>query len=502
MSTPLLSSVLEATTVAQEESIGKMERFGSLSRWSSLAYWLRLSPDEPPPSKRAVLDRLSIDIALIDRLVGEQLDAVLHHPRFQALEASWLGLQRLTEQVEDADDNVKIRLLDVTWRELVRDLDRAIEFDQSHLFRKVYTAEFGMPGGEPFGVLLGDYAIRHGRSQTHPEDDVGALRSIAQVAAASFAPFVAGAHPSLLDLDSFRDLERPIDLGHAFVDPAHTAWNALRDLEDTRFVGLTLPRTLMRLPYRDDPVRADGFRYEEDVTAPDGSHYLWGSAIYAFGEVLIRTFIENGWMAGIRGVERDSETGGLVTTLPGDWFQTDAPELVPKGSLEVQLTDDQEKELGELGFIPLSHCQGTALAAFYGNQSIQRWRDPAREGKSRTVAEINAKLSSMLQYMFCVSRFAHYVKVIGRDKVGSHARASEIERLLNDWLISYATSNESAPPEVQAKYPLRDARVEVREIPGRPGVYQSIVHLRPHFQLDQMTSSVKLVTELFATSQL
>ena len=501
MPSSLLDSVLDTTLAAAAEGESKLDRFVALGDWDALAFWLRLEEDGEIPTPAEITGRLTYDVALIDELLSRQIDVILHTRDLQRLESSWRGLRRLTRAVDD-DDHVKIRLLDVTWAELAKDLERAIEFSQSHLFSKIYSAEFGMPGGEPFGVLIGDYEIRHTRTSKHRTDDIGTLRAIAEVAAAAFAPFIASAHPALFGLDSFAELERSIDLHRVFSGPEYTAWNSLRKLEDVRFVGLTLPRTLMRQPYGDDPGRADGFRYQEDISAPDGASFLWGSAGWAFAEVLVRTFQESGWMANIRGVTRDRESGGLVTTLPAPLFRTDPASEVTMGSLEVQLTDDQEKDLGDLGFIALSHCHGTPFAAFYGNQSLQRWIDPAQEAKSRTVGEVNAKLSSMLQYMFCVSRFAHYVKVICRDKLGSYSGADEIERVLNDWLVSYATSNESASAETHAKYPLRDARVEVQEIPGRPGIFQSVVHLRPHYQLDQMTSSVKLVTELFASREI
>lgn len=494
---PMLSRLLDPNDSIDSASAGGST--GVDPDWRLLVRWLGLSAGEPLPNRSRVLGLLAYAIAEIDERIGRQLDAVLHHPRFQALEGAWRGLRRLAERVDDAEDRIKIRLLDVTWKELVRDMERSIEAEQSQLFRRVYSAEFGTPGGEPFGVLIGDYRIRHRRSQDHPEDDVGALRGIGQVAAAAFAPFIASAHPSLFGIDSFRELERSIDLSRNFASAEYAAWNSLRKLDDSRFIGLTLPCVLLRLPYRDDSLRADGFVYREDVSAPDGSGYLWGSAAWAFGEVLIRAFTQCGWLAAIRGVERDSDSAGLVTNLPAESFRTDAKGVVQKSAVEVQLTSEQEKEIGELGFIPLTHCHGTPYAAFYGNQSIHAYTGQAVARSARTTLEINEKLSSMLQYMFCVSRFAHYVKVIARDKLGSFTRAEEIESLLNNWLVDYATSGEGASAEVQAKYPLREARVEVREAPGRPGIYQTIVHLRPHYQLDQLTSSVKLVTELFAS---
>jgi type VI secretion system protein ImpD len=498
MGVSAFESILAATVVDLRGA--RLGRFLALAPEEALIEWLGLEPGEPLPARKEIIGRLERDIAALDELISLQLDVILHDARFQALESAWRGLALLTEQSELGDGCVKVRVLDVTWKELTRDTERAIEFDQSQTFQKVYSAEFDTPGGEPFGVLLGDYSVRHRRSTDHPEDDIGTLRAISRVAAAAFAPFVASAHPSLFGLESWRELERPLDLGRTFRNEEYAQWNRLRREEDIRFVGLVLPRTLLRRPWREDASRADGFRFAEDTT--EHSSYLWGSSIYAFGEVLIRTFIENGWMASIRGVNRDTLSGGLVTSLPDDWFTTDVPGLVSKGALEVQLTDDQEKALGDFGFIPLTHCHGTSLAAFYGSQSLQAWDDPQVSARERSVVEINMKLSSMLQYMFCVSRFAHYVKVICRDKLGSYTQAGDIERHLNDWLIRYATSHEESSAEIQAKYPLRDARVEVREVAGRPGVFQSIIHLQPHYQLDQMTSAVRLVTEITSVHSL
>ncbi|MBL8896673.1 MAG: type VI secretion system contractile sheath large subunit [Planctomycetes bacterium] len=455
-----------------------------------------------PPTRANLIAHLAQEIGAIDRLLSAQMDALLHHPLLQALEARWRGLLRLVSRAAEEDDELlKIRVLDASWRDLVRDGERAIEFDQSQLFQKVYSEEFGSPGGEPFAVLIGDYEIRLRRTKDHPEDDVGALRSIAQVAAAAFAPFIAAAHPSLFELESYRDLERSLDLGQPLRRAENSAWSTLRRLDDARFVGLCLPRILMRAPYRDDPARADGWLYRENASALDGSGYLWGSAAWAFGEVLLRAFATNGWLAQIRGVERDQDAGGLVPDLPQDWFLTERARLVTKGPLEVRLSADQERELIELGFLALSPCQGTGYAAFLGAPSLRQPIQAAGGAQQGAPVVVNDKLSSMLHYMFCVARFAHYVKVLGREKVGSYTQAAEIQAQLQKWLSQYAISNEAASPELQAKYPLREARVEVRELPGRPGIFQTIVHLRPHYQIDQMTTSVKLVTELFAARE-
>lgn len=493
MNETLLWTVVEETQTARAQSAARLDRFlACTSAWQALAIWLDLKPGERIPDRERIAHRICVDIAWIDQLLCEQVNAVLHHPGFQTLEASWRGLHHLTAQVSD-DDHVKIRVLDISWKELTRDLTRVMEFDQSQLFRKVYSEEFGMPGGEPYGVLLGDYYVHHRPSPSHPFDDVGTLRLISQVAAAAFSPFIAGAHPALLGLDGFADLERPVDVARVFQQAEYLKWNALREEEDVRFVGLTMPRILMRLPYADQPVRVDGFRFTEDASAPDRSGYVWGNAIYAFGSILIRSFAESGWLASIRGVERDVEGGGLVTSLPIDSFNTDVEGLVPKGSTEVMITDVLEKELEDLGFIALCHAHGTHLAAFYGSQSIQK-----AASYDKPVATVNAKLSSMLQYMLCVSRFAHYLKVIGRDKIGSFTNAADCQNHLNNWLIDYSTNKEDLSTEEQAVYPLSAAQVTVQDIPGKPGAYKCVVHLKPRFQLDQMTSSVRLVTELVA----
>lgn len=479
----------------------RIHRLLAEGEWlSTLVGWLELKPGDPLPSKAEVVARLSLEIAGIDRLAGEQLDTVLHHPRFQALEASWRGLFSLhrlrNALVGNQTELVELRLLDLSWASLTRDIDRALEFDQTTLFKLVYSDELDTPGGTPFAVLLGDYSVTHRRGPGHP-DDVGTLRGVAQVAAAAFCPFVAGADPGLLGLENFVDLERPIDLARTFRSAEYVAWNSLRAQDDVRFVGLVLPRILMRRPYGDDPTRTDGFRYVEEASAPEGIGRLWGNAIYAFGEVLIRAFVQSGWLAAIRGVDRDQEGRGLVTQMAQEWHPTERTGVVPRCSVEVQLTDSQEHELGELGFIPLVHCHGTRFAAFYGNQSIQDWRTATPERDEKGMVEANARLSSMLQYMFCVSRFAHYVKVMARDKVGSFTTANDVQRMLSSWLIEYATANEGATAEAQAKYPLRDARVEVREKPARPGVYTCSVHLQPHFQLDQLATAISLTTDLY-----
>jgi type VI secretion system protein ImpD len=488
----LLEAVLQATRGAPPaRAAGALDEFlAQRDPWQALAFWLaRSGPARGRPTRDQVARLLVRDIARLDGLLSAQVNAILHHPRFQQLEASWRGLRFLVEQAQEGE-NVKVRVLDVSWKELARDLDKAIEFDQSQLFQKVYTEEFGTPGGEPYGVLLGDYSLRPRPGPDHPTDDLGTLGKVAAVAAAAFAPFIAAAHPSLLDMNSFTDLERPLNLARTFAQPDYVRWRSLRQAEDSRFLGLVLPRVLTRLPYAEG-ARPEGFRFREEVGGPDSGGYLWGNAVYAFGSVLLRAFRENGWLADIRGVPPGGEGGGVVTGLPAHDFATDRPGVATRPLTDASLTDPQEKELSDLGFIPLCHCPDTDVAAFHGNPSVQQ---PKRYDEE--AANANARLSAMLQYMLCVARFAHYLKVIGRDKIGSFSGPQQCEDFLHRWLLNYTLADETEDAQARARFPLREYRVQVREHPGKPGTYLGVFHLRPHLQFDQVSTGVRLVTEL------
>lgn len=431
-------------------------------------------------------------IARLDAMIARQVNAILHHPRFQQLEASWRGLWYLTGQakqgIEASDEdgekaNLKIRILHLPKRELMADLQRALEFDQSQIFRKVYEAEFGTPGGEPFGVLLGDYAISN-----HPED-MELLDKMSEVAAAAFAPFIASADPGLLGLDDFSRLEQPGELAQEFSNVKYVKWRSLRDSENTRFVGLVLPRVLMRAPYVFDGSRVDGFRFREEVEAARPHNYLWGNAGYAFGSVLIRAFCSAGWFAEIRGFERGVVGGGLVTGLCSHSFGTDARAVATKFSTDVAINEVQEQELSGQGLIPLCPCKDTEYSVFFSNPSVHK---PKKYDD--LTATTNARISSMLQYVFCVSRFAHYLKVLERDKIGSLNESTELENHLNRWIQQYVAADEHASPETKARYPLRKAQVEVRPVPGSGGGYRLTIHLLPHSQLDQLSATIKLIT--------
>lgn len=440
-----------------------------------------------------LLRRLSHDVSMIDALLSEQVSAILHHTEFQKLEAVWRGLSYLTEEADQAE-GVKIKVLSASWTEVSRDMNRAMEFDQSQLFRKVYTEEFGMPGGEPIGLLIGDYEVQHQSSPDHRSDDIPVLQGLAEVAAAAFSPFIAGVSPGLLGIESFDELELPINLQAVFSSPEYTRWRSFRENEDSRFLALTLPRIMLRRPHGDNDGRADGFRFQEVVADDQGSGYLWGNAAFAFAAVVIRSFGASGWLSDIRGVEVDRLAGGLVLGLPGDSYETDREGLVPKPATDVQISDGLDKDLAEFGLLSLSACKDTELAAFYSSPSLQK-----PKVYDKAVATTNARISATLQHVLCTSRFAHYLKVMARDKVGSFLTATEVERFLNTWLLNYCTQADDASADIKARYPLREGNVQVKERPGRPGDYLCTIYLKPHYQFDQVVSSVELVTQLSGT---
>lgn len=489
----LVGMVLEATLQGRRETPTFLERFLQASTpGEALALWLdgAALPRNAADRRRGIVQMLGRDVARLDALVTDQLNAILHHPAFQKLEASWRGLQYLVDQAVDCE-NVKIRLFSVSWKELARDVEYAIEFDQSQLFHRIYDDEFGSPGGEPFGVLLGDFAIRPRPCAEHPIDDIATLTGISHVAAAAFAPFVAAVHPAMFGLDEFAGLEQPLNLSRTFQQLDYLKWKAFRDTEDSRFVGLTLPQVLLRLPYEDDGSRVDGFCFREPASSPGRENYLWGTAVYAFGAVLIRAFGESGWLANIRGVERDVPGAGVVDGLPVHSFATDRRGVVCKCSTDVVVADAQEQELAELGFMPLCHGKDTDVSVFYTTPSVQapkRYDEPA--------ATMNARFSAMLQYILCVSRFAHYLKVLARDKVGSFAEAEECEDYLQRWLVQYVAADSEASPQTKAEYPLREASVRVRPHPDKPGSYLCVAHLWPHSQFDELSVAIRVTTEL------
>lgn len=429
-------------------------------------------------------------IAEIDQQINDQLNAIIHHSALQKLEASWRGLWYLAVQMEGVK-NAKLKVLDITWPEVVKDIGRSMEFDQSQLFQKIYSEEYGSPGGEPYGVIIGDYEVSHRPSKRHPHDDLTTLEGIAEVCAAAFAPFIVGASSELFGLDHYADLRLPINLQAIFAQTEYIRWRALREKVDTRFIGITLPRTLMRKPYRKTPGSYKGLYFYEKQAKAGAHSYLWGNASYAFGGILIREFANVGWFGHIRGVPRDHFGGGLVTNLPSDVFITDPNDSAYKPSTDVVITDSLERDLSHLGFIPLCQCYGTPFVAFYSNPSIH-----STKRSSDKDVELNAKLAGMMQHVLCGSRVAHYIKVMIRDKIGSFMSAEACEDYLRNWLFKYTTGRDDLDWEAQARYPLREAKVGVKEHPEKPGHYVCVIHLVPHYQTDQMVSELELVTEL------
>ncbi len=419
-------------------------------------------------------------IAQIDHLLSIQINEILHHPDYQKLEASWRGLKYLLSN-STTNEMLKIKVLNVSKKELLRDLQRAPEFDQSAMFKKVYEEEFGVFGGAPFGALIGDYYF------DKSGQDIELLEKVGQVAASAHAPFLTAASEDMFNLQTFAELDAPRDLGKVFDTTEYAKWKAFRQSEDARYVALTAPRMLLREPYGQATVPIEAFSFEEHVDGTDHDKYLWGNAAWALGTRVTQAFSEHGWCATIRGVEG----GGLVEGLPVHNFRTDAGEVAMKCPTETPVTDRREKELADLGFAPLVHCKGTPNAAFFSVQSAQKpkvYDDPA--------ATANARLSAQLPYIFATSRFAHYLKAIMRDKIGSYTSRGEVEAFLNRWIMNYVVGNDDAPQSVKAKRPLSDARIEVAEIPGKPGAYRAVAFLKPHFQLDELSMSMRLVADL------
>ncbi len=423
---------------------------------------------------------ISSRIAEIDLLLSKQLNEVLHAPEFQKLEGSWRGLHYLVSQSETST-SLKIRVLNCSKKELLRNFENASDFDQSVVFKKVYEEEYGTFGGAPIGALIGDFEF------SRTAEDMALLEQISHVAAAAHAPFLSAADPQMFNWDDFTEITGPRDLAKVFDTVEYAKWKSFRDSEDARYVGLALPHILMRLPYGPDTTPVETFNFKEDVDGTDHKKYLWGNAAYALGTRLTTAFAKYGWCAAIRG----AEGGGLVEGLPTHTFQTDEGDVALKCPTEIAITDRREKELADLGFVPLVHCKGTDYAAFFSVQSAQKVKKYDTDA-----ANANARLSAQLPYLMAVSRFAHYLKVMMRDKIGSFVSRSECERFLNQWISNYVTPDDNATAATKAQYPLRDAKIEVVEAPGKPGVYKAVAFLRPHFQLDELSVSLRLVAEL------
>ncbi|MBB3953026.1 type VI secretion system contractile sheath large subunit [Aureimonas jatrophae] len=423
-------------------------------------------------------------IAAIDEKISRQLAAIMQSEKFTKLEGAWRGLHHLVQNSE-TNANLKIRVLNASKRDLSRDLSKAVEFDQSRLFKSIYEDEFGTPGGEPMGAIIGDYEF------SNSFEDVQLLQGLAAISAAAFAPLISAASPQLFGFDDFRELARPRDLEKIFQTAEYIKWRAFRESEDSRFVTLALPRVLARLPYSRETVRIDEFDYDETVGRENGQlphdNYTWMNAAYVLGARLTNAFSLNGWCTAIRG----AENGGKVEDLPMHLFQSDDGDLDVKCPTEVGITDRRDAELGKLGFLPLCHYKNTDYAVFFGAQTAHK---PKIYDKPEATA--NAAVSARLPYIMATSRFAHYLKVMGRDKVGSFMEAEDCERWLNRWISGYVNANEAAGEEMRAKFPLRDAKVTVQEVAGKPGSYNAVAWMRPWLQMEELTTSLRMVARI------
>ncbi|MGI6853555.1 type VI secretion system contractile sheath large subunit [Mesorhizobium sp. 1B3] len=426
-------------------------------------------------------------IAAIDEKLSKQLSAIMHHADFQKLEGSWRGLNYLVKNSETSA-TLKIRMMNITKKELHKDLTKAVEFDQSQTFKKIYESEFGTPGGEPYGVLIGDYAFGNGT------EDLEVLQGMSNVAAASFAPFIAAANSEMFGLSSFTELSKPRDLEKIFESSEYIKWRSFRDSEDSRFVTLAMPRVLARTPYGSKGRQIEEFEFEEapidangTVSAMTPDKFTWMNASYALGERLTSAFSKYGWCVAVRG----AEGGGKVENLPSFTFTSDDGDVDQQCPTEIGITDRREAELSKLGFLPLCHYKNTDYAVFFGAQTTQR---PKKYDNPDATA--NAAISARLPYIMATSRFSHYLKVMGRDKIGSFMEVSDCESWLNNWIRNYVNGNPDASAEMKAQYPLAEATVSVKEIPGAPGSYNAVAYLRPWLQMEELTASMRLVARI------
>jgi len=421
-------------------------------------------------------------IAELDRKLSEQINLIIHHDNFKKLEGSWRGLYHLVSNTE-TDEMLKIRVMNVSKQDLARTLKKykGVAWDQSPIFKRVYEDEYGSPGGQPYGCLLGDYYFDH----TAP--DVELLSGMAQIAAAAHAPFLSAAAPTVMNMDTWGELSDPRDLTKIFQTPEYAPWRSLRDSEDSRYLGLTMPRFLSRMPYGAKTNPVDDFAFEEDVEGAAHDKYVWANSAYAMGTNVTRAFKLWGWCARIRG----TESGGMIEGLPVHTFPTDDGGVDMKCPTEIAITDRREAELAKNGFMPLSHYKNTDYAVFIGAQSLQKpavYEDPD--------ATANANLAARLPYLFATCRFAHYLKCMVRDKIGSYKERADMERWLNDWIKQFCVDSSTASESQKAMRPLAAASVEVTEVEGNPGYYNSKFFLRPHYQLEGLTVSLRLVSKL------
>jgi type VI secretion system protein ImpD len=471
--------------LTEETYTETLEIFLNTKAWrEALPRWCQLSgldaTQEPSHLKRA----MSAQIAHLDQIINAQINEILHEPLFQAMEARWRGVHYLIKAAENSS-LIKIRLLDVSWTEIHRDTTRFMEFDQSELFAKIYSEEFGSPGGTPFSLLLGDYAL----DITGPEANfnITALTGIVNVAAASFSPFIAAVKPTAFGVDDFTTPLSFTNIESVFKQASYTAWNEFRKNPDTRFLGLTLPRVIFREPYKNQSLRLGKFLFQETISN-NVNDYLWGNGCFAFGIVVIRSFLLTGWPASIRGVKSIEEAGGIVEGLP--MITQHQGQLSEKFSTELLIDNQDESVIAELGLIPLCQYGDTGKALFYSNASVFNAKQSSNQHENT-----NTKLSSLLQYVLSASRFAHYIKIMGRNWIGSLYTANDLQMKLNQWINNFVATND-IEETTRRRYPLQEGKIEVEEMTEKPGAYHCTIYLKPKLQLEKIDTALKLTTEL------
>lgn len=492
MSTEQLSTELESTTEVTssllEQAIGATKQTDASRAEELLKTLTEEALNGTVQWNKNLTVTFNEAIQLIDDKISKQLSAVMHTEGFQKLEGSWRGLHHMVSNSETSS-TLKIRVLNMKKKELHKDLSKAVEFDQSQTFKKIYESEFGTPGGEPYGTIVGDFEFTN-----HPED-VETLSLMSNVSAAGFCPFISATAPSLFGFDDWDELTRPRDLEKIFESVEYTKWRSFRESDDSRFVSLTMPRFLSRLPYGAASKPVEEFNFEEfELGAKDGralsaanNDYCWSNAAYAMATNMAKAFSQYGFCTAIRG----AEGGGKVEGLPTHVFTSDDGDPDLKCPTEIGITDRREAELSKLGFLPLCHYKNTDYAVFFGGQSCQKphvYTSPD--------ATANAAISARLPYLMATSRFAHYLKVMARDKIGSFMEADDVEAWLNRWILTFVNAAEGGGQEVRARYPLADAKVSVKEIPGQPGSYNAVAWLKPWLQMEELTSSLRLVAKI------
>jgi type VI secretion system protein ImpC len=430
-----------------------------------------------------VVGTIKAIIAEIDKQLTDQVNVILHNERFQQVESAWRGLHYLVNNTE-TDELLKIRVLNISKKDLGRTLKKykGAAWDQSPVFKRLYEEEFGQLGGEPYGCLVGDYYF------DHSGPDVELLGEMAKISAAIHAPFIAGTAPSLLQMESWSELSNPADLTKVFSTPEYASWRSLRESEDARYLGLAMPRFLARRPYGAKSNPVEEFDFEEDTAGADSSKYAWANAAYAMAVNINRSFKLYGWCSRIRGIE----SGGSVEGLPTHAFPTDDGGIDMKCPTEIAISDRREAELAKNGFMPLIHKKNSDFAAFIGAQSLQK---PAAYDDPDATA--NANLAARLPYLFATCRFAHYLKCIVRDKIGSFKERADMQVWLQSWIMQYVDGDpQHSSEDVKARKPLAAAEVVVEEVEGNPGYYTSKFFLRPHYQLEGLTVSLRLTSKL------